>query len=276
MITGKGIGIQGLSANALHVLKIPLPPLAEQKRIVAKIEELLPYIDRYEKAWNRLEDFNKRFPGDMQKSILQLAIQGKLVEQRPEEGTGEELYQQIQEELQALKKIKRFKEKKLCDIENQEIPFEIPNTWKWVRLGDILTIESGQNLTSAQMKKGTIPVYGGNGITGYHNEALIHHETVVIGRVGFYCGSVHDTEKDAWVTDNAFITSYPERSIDRTYLVYILRHMNLGKDNNATAQPVVSGKKIYPLLFPLPPLAEQKRIVTKLEELLPLCDQLKG
>ena len=98
MIAGKGIAIQGLSANALHALKMPLPPLAEQKRIVAKIEELLPLIERYEKAWSRLEDFNKRFPGDMQKSILQMAIQGKLVEQRPEEGTGEELYRRIQSE----------------------------------------------------------------------------------------------------------------------------------------------------------------------------------
>ena len=77
---------------------IPLPPLADQKRIVAKIEELLPLIERYEKAWSRLENFSKRFPGDMQKSILQMAIQGKLVEQRPEEGTGEELYRRIQTE----------------------------------------------------------------------------------------------------------------------------------------------------------------------------------
>ena len=76
-------------------LMIPLPPLAEQKRIVAKLEEILPLIDRYEAAWNKLEAFNKRFPGDMQKSILQLAIQGKLVEQRPEEGSGDELFQQI-------------------------------------------------------------------------------------------------------------------------------------------------------------------------------------
>ena len=85
-----------LSANIIKALLFPLPPLAEQKRIVAKIEELLPYIDRYEQAWSRLEDFNRRFPVDMQKSILQMAIQGKLVEQRPEEGTGEALYQQIQ------------------------------------------------------------------------------------------------------------------------------------------------------------------------------------
>ena len=115
---------------------IPLPPLAEQKRIVAKIEELLPYLDRYEKAWNRLEDFNRRFPADMQKSILQMAIQGKLVEQRPEEGTGEELYRQIQAEKQALIKAGKIKkEKPLPEIAEDEVPFEIPEGWKWVRLG---------------------------------------------------------------------------------------------------------------------------------------------
>ena len=82
----------GFNKEDLNNLLLPLPPLAEQKRIVAKIEELLPYIERYEKAWSKLEDLNKRFPTDLQKSILQLAIQGKLVEQRPEEGTAEELF----------------------------------------------------------------------------------------------------------------------------------------------------------------------------------------
>ena len=98
-----------LSANVVRAMLFPLPPLAEQKRIVAKLEEILPLIDRYEVAWNKLEEFNKRFPGDMQKSILQLAIQGKLVEQRPEEGTGEELFQQIQAEKQALIKAGKIK-----------------------------------------------------------------------------------------------------------------------------------------------------------------------
>ena len=109
-IGGKGIGIQGLSSKAIHVIVFPFPPLAEQKRIVAKIEELLPYIDRYEQAWSKLEQFNSRFPEDMKKSLLQYAIQGKLVEQRPEEGTAEELFAQIQEEKQRLiaeKKIKK-------------------------------------------------------------------------------------------------------------------------------------------------------------------------
>ena len=271
----RGVGNKNWVIKDIANTLMPFPPLAEQKRIVAKIEELLPYIDRYEKAWSKLEDFNKRFPDDMQKSVLQMAIQGKLVEQRPEEGTGEELFQQLLIERESLIICKRFKRKKLPELSSDDLPFDIPETWKWVRLGDIISIESGKGLTSSQMQEGNIPVYGGNGITGHHDTSLLHEEIVVIGRVGFYCGSVHVTEKESWVTDNAFITTYPTRSINREYLVYVLKHMNLGQNNNATAQPVVSGKKIYPLPFPLPPLAEQKRIVQKLEQILPLCEKLK-
>lgn len=157
---------------------------------------------------------------------------------------------------------------------DDEIPFDLPESWEWVRLGYLLKIESGKPLTSKEMKPGTIPVYGGNGITGYHNDYLVDEETVVIGRVGYYCGSVHITEPKAWVTDNAFITTYPIDCIERDYLVFTLRSMNLGQNNNATAQPVVSGKKIYPMLFPLPPLTEQKRIVSKLKEILPFCKSI--
>lgn len=270
----KGSAQRNLNTGWLKDFYIPFPPIEEQLRIVAKIEELLPYVDRYAEAYEKLEQFNAKFPEDMKKSILQYAIQGKLVEQRPEEGTAEELYQKIQDELKQLEKSKLFKVKDDSPIEEEEIPFDIPSSWKWLRLEQILNIESGKGLTAKQMKKGDIPVYGGNGITGYHDEALIHKETVVIGRVGFYCGSVHVTPSEAWVTDNAFITTYPEKSIYRDYLVYVLRFLNLGKNSNATAQPVVSGKKIYPMLFPLPPLEEQKRIVAKIDEILPICDQL--
>ena len=271
-----GIAVPKLNQENMNSIMIPVPPLAEQKRIVAKIEELLPLVDRYEQAWSKLEDFNKHFPVDMQKSILQMAIQGKLVPQILEEGTGEELFRVIQTEKQRLIKAGTIKkEKPLPEIAEDEIPFDIPDSWKWVRLGQLIHIESGKGLTASQMRPGNIPVYGGNGITGYHNESLLHEETVVIGRVGFYCGSVHVTEKECWVTDNAFITTYPQDGVNRAFLVYMLRHMDLGQNNNATAQPVVSGKKIYPLLFPLPPLAEQKRIVAKLEEILPLCERLK-
>ena len=119
----------------------PIPPLAEQKRIVAKIEELLPLVDRYEQAWSRLEAFNQRFPEDMKKSLLQWAVQGKLVEQRPEEGTAEALYQQIQAEKRRLiKEGKIKKEKPLPEITEDEAPFEIPESWKWVQLQDIALV----------------------------------------------------------------------------------------------------------------------------------------
>ncbi len=167
------------NGKTLSRMILPLPPIAEQKRIVAKIEELLPLIDRYEKAWTRLEDFNKRFPGDMQKSILQMAVQGKLVEQRPEEGTGEELYQQIQKKKQALIKAGKIKkEKPLLEITEDEVPFEIPETWKWVRLIDVGFTQTGNTPSTSK------PEYVGydipfitpgdilNGLICYDNQAL--------------------------------------------------------------------------------------------------------
>jgi len=288
----KGVAYPAINDDRLYKALIPLPPLSEQHRIVAKIEELLPYIERYGKAEEHITALNTTFPEALKKSILQEAVQGKLVPQNPDDEPASVLLERIRAEKQELIKQGKIKQNKnesviitrdkipyeIIDGKERcladEVPFEIPDSWCWCRLGSIIQIESGKGLTSKQMIEGSIPVYGGNGITGYHNASLVHKETVVIGRVGYYCGSVHITEKEAWVTDNAFITTYPENSIYREYLVYTLRYMNLGQNNNATAQPVVSGKKIYPMLFPLPPLAEQHRIVAKIEEIMPMIERL--
>ena len=224
---------------------------------------------------------------DLKNALLQEAVQGKLVPQIASEGNARDLLEEIKKEKLShgldfanAKSGKRKSKKETalagsnpCGIKEEEIPFDIPENWCWCRLGEIINIKSGDGLTSSQMKKGNIPVFGGNGITGYHNISNIHKESIVIGRVGFYCGSVHITPNEAWVTDNAFITTYPEKQIDKRFLVYVLRHLNLGQDNNATAQPVVSGKKIYPIPFPLPPLAEQKRIVVAIEKFMPLIEE---
>lgn len=133
-----GTAQPNLAAKSLEQFLIPLPPLEEQHRIVAKIEKILPYIDQYDKAYTKLETFNKKFPENMKKSILQMAMQGKLVEQRPEEGTADGLYEQIvAEKAQLIKDGKIKKEKPLLEIAEDEIPFEIPSSWKWVRLGEI-------------------------------------------------------------------------------------------------------------------------------------------
>ena len=303
MITGKGIGIQGLSSNALHVLKMPLPPLAEQKRIVAKIEELLPYIDRYEKAWNRLEDFNKRFPDDMQKSILQLAIQGKLVEQRPEEGTGEELYQQIQKEKQALIKAGKIKkEKSLSVVTEDEIPFKIPKNWKWLRISDawqVLNGDRGKNYPakSTLSSKG-IPFISALNLNNntvvnddnllclsedqyekLRNGKLIQNDIVVCIRGSLGKHGRFPLKKGAVASSLAIMRSNLRNPVIDDYLLIYLETPLFYKEiklyDNGTAQPNLAAKSLEQFLIPIPPLAEQKRIVAKLEELLPLCERMR-
>lgn len=211
----------------------------------------------------------------LKKSILQYAMQGKLVEQNPDDEPASELLKRIKaEKEQLIKDGKIKKEKPLPPITEDEIPFELPRGWEWVRLGNVINITSGKFLPSSAMKtEGTIPVYGGNGINGHHNEYLIDKPTLIIGRVGFYCGCVHLSTGKAWVTDNAFIVSFSENNININFLKWLLIQAELGNNDNATAQPVVSGKKIYPLLIALPPLTEQQRIVEKLEQILPLVKE---
>ena len=164
----------------LKKMYIPLPPLAEQKRIVAKIEELLPYVDRYAAAYERLEQFSAKFPEDMKKSILQYAIQGKLVDQRSEEGTGEELYRQIQAEKQRLiKEGKIKKDKPLPKITEDELPFDIPESWKWCRLSDVIDVRDGTHDSPKYVPVG-IPLVTSknlvNGVIDYSNVKCITQE----------------------------------------------------------------------------------------------------
>ena len=302
-INGKGIGIKGLSANVLHSLLIPLPPLAEQKRIVAKIEELLPYIDRYEKAWSKLEDFNKRFPGDMQKSLLQMAIQGKLVDQRPEEGTGEELYRQIQSEKQRLIKSGKIKkEKPLPEITPDEIPFDIPESWKWVRIADLWAVLNGDRGKNYPAKSTLthigIPFISAINLNGktvvrddnllcltdkqYNllgNGKLCKGDIVVCIRGSLGKHGRYPFEKGAIASSLVIMRSQFRMPIlDDFLMLYLdapLFFLEIKKYDNGTAQPNLAAKSLEQFLFPLPPLAEQKRIVAKLEEFLPLCERLK-
>ena len=155
-IGGKGIGIQGLSSNALHSLLFPLPPLLEQYRIVDKIKKLEPFLDKYTQAENRLNNLNTQFPELLKKSILQQAVQGKLVPQNPDDEPASVLLERIRAEKQELIKAGKIKKdknesvifrrdnshyEKLNGVErciDDEIPFEVPENWCWCRLGNIL------------------------------------------------------------------------------------------------------------------------------------------
>lgn len=277
---GIGSAVKQLTVPMISPKLIPLPPLAEQRRIVAKIEELLPYIDRYEKAWNRLEDLNKRFPADMQKSILQMAIQGKLVEQRPEEGTAEELYKQIQAEKEELIKAGKIKKgKPLPEITEDEIPFDIPESWKWVRIGQVFNLQAGKNITSSDIYKQASDehqylCYGGNGVRGYVSSFNREGPYALIGRQGALCGNINLANGRFYATEHAVVVDHFNLT-DVLWGAWFMRTLNLNQYATATAQPGLAVVNIVKVLIPLPPLAEQKRIVAKLEEILPLCRNLK-
>lgn len=212
---------------------------------------------------------------DLRQSVLQAAIQGRLTKQLPEDGSAADLLASIKAEKEQLIKEKKIKkEKPLPPIRDEEIPFDIPDNWDIVRLGELISIKSGDSLTSKEFIPGNIPVYGGNGITGYHNASNVEKGTILIGRVGFYCGCIHITESDAWATDNALIVRY-DKCFDQRYLVLLLKALDLGHSTNQTAQPVVTGKIIRPIIAPIPPLAEQHRIVARVDELMAKIDELE-
>ena len=290
-------GQQRIHKDYLSMCCFPLPPLAEQKRIVAKIEELLPYIDRYEQAWSTLEQFNSRFPEDMKKSLLQYAIQGKLVEQRPGEGTAEKLFAQIQEEKQQLiaeKKIK--KEKPLPEITEDEKPFDIPESWKWVRWGDLSqSIQYGYNAPAQE--SGRIKMVRISDIQNGRvlwdsvpyceikeddiSTYLLDANDILFARTGGTVGKSYLVKE---VPEEAIYAGYLIRTrysslLCPEYLKYFMESQlyweQLRNGTIATAQPNCNGKTLSKMVLPLPPLAEQKRIVEKLEHLLPLCERLK-
>ena len=290
-----------LNPQILRELSVPLPPLAEQKRIVAKIEELLPYIDRYEQAWRKLEDFNKRFPRDMQKSILQFAIQGKLVEQCPQEGTADELYRQIQAEKQRLIKAGTIKkEKPLPEIAEDEKPFDIPESWKWVRLSSVCNISDGTHQTPTYVESG-MPFISAQNVKPFkflpqnyrcvseadyefYNKSVSPRKgDILMTRVGAGIGEAAIIDVDMRFSIYVSLTMIKSYMLDydMRFLLHILnsplgrqlaKKKTLGK---GASQGNLNLIFIREFLFPLPPLAEQKRIVAKLEEILPLCEKLK-
>ena len=273
---------------------IPLPPLEEQKRIVAKIEELMPYVDKYDVAYSEVEKLNKKFPEDMQKSILQYAIQGKLVEQREEDGTAEDLYKQIQEEKKKLIKEGKIKKTKvLPEITEDEIPFDIPENWKWVRLGEIGSWSSGATPSRSNPK-----YYGGEipwlktgdlndgyivEVPEYITEEALNKTSVRLNPIGSILmamygatiGKLGILDIEA-TTNQACCACIPFKGIYNKFLFYYLLgqrgyYIKMGAGG---AQPNISKEKIVSSILPLPPLAEQKRIVEKIEEMLPYTKQL--
>ena len=237
----------GFNKNDLSDLTIIIPPLEEQKKIVKKIEELFELIDKKEKNDKEKEKLKTL----LKEKILDSAIHGKIIENDLS--------------LPAV------------DVEETKdaVPFDIPNNWKWVNIYNIFTTSSGSFLSEEEkIKEGEYPVYGGNGIISNYINYNVEKDTLVIGRVGYYCGNVKLTLTKSWVNDNALIVKMKIKDYYSKYMLYILNNSDLKNRNSSTAQPVVSYSKIKNILIPIPPLEQQKKIVEKIEECFKLIEQL--
>ncbi len=214
----------------------------------------------------------------LKNSILQMAMQGKLVEQKQEEGSGRDLYIAIQEEKKRLIKEGKLKKQKCySEIEDTEILFDIPSNWIWARIGSVFNLQAGKNKTSGEISneandKSPYPCYGGNGLRGYVEDYNREGYYALIGRQGALCGNINFARGKFYATEHAVVVE-TFCSVDVDWAGYFLKALNLNQYATATAQPGLSVANINNVLIPLPPLAEQKRIVAKIEELMPFVEQ---
>ena len=285
----------GFNKEDLSSLLFPLPPRSEQERIVCAYEKLQPFLNAYDDAAHSLATMNKDFPEALKKSILQEAVQGKLVPQDPSDEPAEALLERIRAEKQQLikeGKIKKDKHEsvifrrdnshyeKLDGVErciDDELPFEIPENWCWCKIGTIFTLQAGKNIQAAEIHENPFtdshPCYGGNGIRGYVASSNRTGDYPIIGRQGALCGNINRATGEFYATEHAVcVETYSQISV--AWACLFLTALNLNQYATATAQPGLAVANINEVYIPLPPLAEQHRIVQRIEELLPLVKGL--
>ena len=308
-----GTAMPGLSANRLKRLLVPLPPIAEQNRITKKLKEVFLVVEKYNKVQDELNLLNSSLNDILKKSILQEAIQGKLVPQIAEEGTAQELLEQIQQEKSQLIKEGKLKKSALTDsviykgddnkyyeqVGNEdiditeEIPFDLPDNWTWVRFGQYIRMSIGKTPPRGEIKYWTNGKYPWVSISDMSDYGLVTttKESVsecarnlfgkispagtlimsfklTVGRTSLLNVSAYHNE--------AIISIYPfvdKNYQARNYLFHILPIIsNLGDSKDAIKGKTLNSKSLNNLLLPLPPLKEQGRIVAMIELLF---DKLK-
>jgi type I restriction enzyme S subunit len=308
-LKGAGSAIKNIPPfEVLKAMPVALPPLAEQKRIVAKIEELLPKVEEYGKAQESLDKLNEELPEKLKKSILQEAIEGRLVPQDPNDEPASVLLDKIRAEKKQLVKEGKLKKKDLevKPISEDEIPFEIPESWEWTRLGAHISATSG-----LAYKKDDLAIYsneyirvlrGGNIFFGswsikdddvmigkqFVNEELILKKGMFISPAVTSLEHMGKTalirEDQKNVVAGGFVLMLIPHYNNETYWEYLNILFQSGyyrekckSITNKSGQAFfnLSRAKLLDLLIPVPPLAEQQRIVAKIEQLMKEIDKLK-
>jgi len=274
-----GSTINNVSLKAMRKFPIPLPPLSEQHRIVEKLDGILPELENLTKDETKLESIQKSFPGQIKASILQVAVQGKLTEQLSSDGDARDLLEEIKTEKERLIKQGKIKKKKpIPEISEDEIPFDIPENWCWVRLGNLVNVQTGSKDANWGSSNGQYNFYTCAKEPILSNTYSFEGKSIIMPGNGANVGlSILVDEKF-----EAYQRTYVLQSLcDEVFLDYI--HVVLNADWKilygggvyGSAIPYIRKGELTNYVFPLPPLAEQKRIVQRLEELLPLCDALE-
>ena len=279
----KQVGQPKLAINRILSSLLPIPPIAEQHRIVAKIEELLPKVEKYGKAQDALNKLNAELPERLKKSILQEAIEGRLVPQDPNDEPASVLLQKIREEKQQLVKADKLKKKDLIEtpISDDEIPFAIPDTWEWVRINTIMNILDAQRkpVSKSDRVAGLYPYCGANGILDYVKHYIFDGSFVLVGEDGSVMTKagnpvVNRIEGKIWVNNHAHVLQEYGSLGYQDYIFYCLQGTDITKYVHGF-MPKYSQSDLRDTLIPLPPIEEQHRIVEKIEHLLGEIDKLK-
>lgn len=291
-LVGTKTSLNGNIKNAnINELLTPLPPLAEQKRIVEKIEELMPLIEKYGKAEDQLSKLNAEFSDKLRKSILQQAVQGRLVSQNPNDEPASELLKRIcAEKSKMIAEGKNKKGTPVLEIDEDEIPFEIPESWVWVRFLSVVDIKANLVSPSEYLKYLHIAPDNIEKSTGRLLECrTVEEDKVASANHLFFEGQIIYSKirpllRKAVIAPFKGLCSadmYPlDTYLDKKYVLYYLLSDACNKQiskiiANRVKMPKINQNELSQVLFPLPPLAEQKRIVKRVEELLALCDESK-
>lgn len=274
-----GIAIPNVNASKLSDLPVPMAPGHLREQIVARIDELFDEIDDGEAALARARDDLATW----RKALLKAAVTGELTadwraERLKQDGspaeTGADLLARILADRRRTTKKRLLRSAETFPAESATR--SLPDQWAWCEPSQIVGWSSGKFMPDRLMNGGEVPVYGGNGIAGYHDEALVTEPTLVIGRVGHYCGNAYATDGPAWISDNAIYASSVAAGVAVQYLRIVFEQINLRRLAQGGAQPFVSQGLLNSLPIPLPDTEEQVAIVDAVRRALAETANLEG
>ena len=287
-----------ISLKKIRASLIPFPPLEEQRRIVAKIEKLMSLVDEYAESYNRLQKIDNEFEDKLKQSVLQYAMEGKLVKQNPSDEPASELIKKIEnEKAELIKEGKIKKSKKLPSINDDEKPFDIPDSWEWVRLGNITIYQNGYAYKSSQLtkiKRGlpviksqnimtlNVVIKDNNDYVEQPNDRMLRSQInkgdllmclssqsqnpEPLGKTAIY-----NLDEPALLNQRVLKLKLIDQSMTKLVFYFINSpwfHYTVSHKGSGSGQSNLKLNHVRNMLLPVPPLEEQKRIVTKIEELM--------